>query len=164
MYLNMGENMGANGEHEKISIGRVLVSVSTPHIYGRLTAFDAEVLRPRSDSPKSIIFFALNWFVPKKKCTPATHSNPIPKLLKFTQLCSICQSMIPFNCKTREKVSQQRILFLHLPLLLHTLLPRVHMADMLLSHLLFTAALSSFMTHSPNIQTTPCSESGSTLV
>jgi len=31
MYLNMGENMVANGEHEKISIGRVLVSVSTPH-------------------------------------------------------------------------------------------------------------------------------------
>jgi len=30
MYLNMGENMVANGEHEKISIGRVLVSVSTP--------------------------------------------------------------------------------------------------------------------------------------
>jgi len=30
MYINMGENMVANGEHEKISIGRVLVSVSTP--------------------------------------------------------------------------------------------------------------------------------------
>ena len=30
MYFNMGENMVANGEHEKISIGRVLVSVSTP--------------------------------------------------------------------------------------------------------------------------------------
>jgi len=27
----MGENMVANGEHVKISIGRVLVSVSTPH-------------------------------------------------------------------------------------------------------------------------------------
>jgi len=34
MYLNMGENMVANGEHEKISIGRVLVSVSTPHAVG----------------------------------------------------------------------------------------------------------------------------------
>jgi len=33
MYLNMGENMVANGEHEKISIGRVLVSVSTPHTH-----------------------------------------------------------------------------------------------------------------------------------
>jgi len=30
MYLNMSENMVASGEHEKISIGRVLVSVSTP--------------------------------------------------------------------------------------------------------------------------------------
>jgi len=34
MYLNMGENMVANGEHEKISIGRVLVSVSTPRFEG----------------------------------------------------------------------------------------------------------------------------------
>jgi len=31
MYLDMGENMVANGEYEKISTGRVLVSVSTPH-------------------------------------------------------------------------------------------------------------------------------------
>jgi len=30
MYINMSENMVANGGHEKISIGRVLVSVSTP--------------------------------------------------------------------------------------------------------------------------------------
>jgi len=30
----MGENMVANGEHEKISIGRVLVSVSTPQSEG----------------------------------------------------------------------------------------------------------------------------------
>jgi len=34
MYLNMSENMVANGEHEKISIGRVLVSVSTPLQWG----------------------------------------------------------------------------------------------------------------------------------
>ena len=32
MYLNMSENMVANSEHEKISIGRVLVSESTPQI------------------------------------------------------------------------------------------------------------------------------------
>ena len=31
MSLIMSENMVANGEHEKISIGRVLVSGSTPH-------------------------------------------------------------------------------------------------------------------------------------
>jgi len=30
MYLSMCENMVGNGEYEKISIGRVLVSVSTP--------------------------------------------------------------------------------------------------------------------------------------
>ena len=32
MYLSMCENMVANGKYEKISIGRVLVSVSTPHL------------------------------------------------------------------------------------------------------------------------------------
>jgi len=31
MYLNMIKNMVANGALEKMSIGRVLVSVSTPH-------------------------------------------------------------------------------------------------------------------------------------
>lgn len=36
MHSIMSENMVVNGEHEKISIGRVLVSGSTPHPFGKM--------------------------------------------------------------------------------------------------------------------------------
>ena len=104
MSLNMGENMVANGEHEKISIGRVLVSVSTPLFHLLQTADRVE----QGGHKYFCIYGQARTNTPRASTGLAFDFRPSPVLLSNTNTsiryfqCMICLCLHRVNKRKGE--------------------------------------------------------------
>ena len=88
MYINMSENMLANGALEKMPIGRVLVSVSTPRPLVP-TLFGGEMNQSHFLSPTGIVSL-YSWGMVNSLNHGHTHTNNAT--LKHPTCGKICQS------------------------------------------------------------------------